>query len=153
MADSVARELTSTAEVRGVLEAARTVAVVGFSADEGKPAHYVPAYLEEQGYRVLAVSPALASRGALAFGRPVVATLAELGEPVDVVDVFRRSDKVGDHLEDILAMRPAPKVVWLQLGIRNDEVAARLVERGVSVVQDRCMLADHRRFGLGSRVG
>lgn len=143
-----ARELTSSEDIRGVLSAAAVVAVIGYSADEGKPAHYVPAYLDEHGYTVIAVNPALAARGAEAFGRPVVATLAEIGKAVDVVDVFRRADKAPDHLSDLLAMHPAPKVVWLQLGIRNDEFATHLIEAGVNVIQDHCMLADHRRLGL-----
>jgi len=73
-----------------------------------------------------------------------VATLAEITTPVDIVDVFRRSDKVREHLPDILAMPTPPKVVWLQLGIRDDVTARDLAARGIDVVQDRCLLADHR---------
>lgn len=148
-----ARELTSTAEVREVLETARTVAVLGFNPDPAKPAHYVPEYLAGAGYRIIPVNPALAGRGESFFGEPARASLAEIGEPVDVVDVFRRPDKLPEHTEDILAMNPRPKLVWLQLGIRNDEFAAGLLEAGIEVIQDRCMLADHRRFGVPVRTG
>jgi predicted CoA-binding protein len=85
------------------------------------------------------------------WGKPVRATLAELSEAVDVVNVFRRSDALGEHLADILAMRPLPKVVWLQLGIRNDGFAEQLLAAGIDVVQDRCTLAEHRRLGIAHR--
>jgi uncharacterized protein len=138
--------LTDTQDVVRVLRDSKTVAVIGFHPDEVKPAHYVPEYLDRQGYTVYGVNPALASRGASAFGHPVLSTLSELSIPIDVVNVFRRSDKVKDHLADILAMNPLPKVVWLQLGIRDDAVAAELSKHGIEVIQDRCMLADHRQF-------
>ena len=138
--------LVSTEEVVQVLKTAKTVAVIGFHPDEVRPAHYVPEYLDRQGYKVYGINPALASRGVSAFGHPVLSSLTELNVPIDVVDVFRRSDKVKNHLADILAMQPLPKVVWLQLGIRDDAVAAELSAHGIEVIQDRCMLADHRQF-------
>ncbi|AWN23714.1 CoA-binding protein [Deinococcus irradiatisoli] len=138
--------LSDTKDIVRVLETNKAVAVIGYHADPVKPAHYVPEYLERQGYKVYGVNPALASRHASAFGHPVVATLAELSVPIDVVEVFRRSDKVRDHVEDILSMKPLPKVVWLQLGIRDDAVAAQLSDHGIEVIQDRCMLADHRQY-------
>ncbi len=141
------RELTATDDVRRVLEEARTVAVLGAHIEPAKPAHYVPDYLHTQGYRILPVNPVFAGR--TLWGEPARSTLAELAEPVDVVDVFRRSDKVPGHVADVLAMEPRPKVVWLQLGVRNAAAARELLAAGIDVVQDRCMLADHRRFGLG----
>jgi len=138
--------LTDRADVMKVLEDSRVVAVIGFHRDPGKPAHYVPEYLDRQGYTILPVNPALAARGESFFGRPVASTLADLPGPVDVVEVFRRSDRVHEHLADILAMQPLPKVVWMQQGIRDDGVAAQLVAAGISVIQDRCMLADHRMW-------
>lgn len=143
------RELTTLDEVRPVLEEARTIAVLGAHTAPQKPAHYVPDYLRSQGYRILPVNPVFA--GQTLWGEPVRSTLAELDEPVDVVDVFRRGDQVPQHLDDVLAMQPLPKLVWLQLGIRNDGVARQLVERGIEVVQDRCTLADHRALGLPGR--
>ena len=138
--------LTAKPDVLRVLEESKVVAVIGFHRDPGKPAHYVPEYLDRQGYTIIPINPALAARGESFFGRAAVATLAELTESVDVVEVFRRSDRVHEHLADILAMRPLPKVVWMQQDIRDDEVAARLVEAGIDVIQDRCMLADHRMW-------
>lgn len=136
--------LESTPDVIRVLTENRVIAVVGFHPDPMKPAHYVPEYMYRQGYTVIPVNPALAARGESYFGHRAVATLAEIGTPVDIVEVFRRSDKVHQHLDDILAMQPLPRVVWLQLGIRDDRVARALTQRGVDVIQDRCMLADHR---------
>lgn len=147
MSEPETRELTAEDDVRRVLAEARTVAVLGAHVEPHKPAHYVPEYLHAQGYRILPVNPVFAGREL--WGEPVRRTLAELREPVDVVDVFRLSERVPMHVGDILAMTPRPKVVWLQLGIRNDGAARDLLEAGVAVVQDRCTLADHRRFGLG----
>lgn len=125
---------------------ARTIAVLGASNRPSRPAHYVPAYLVEQGYRVLPVNPQ--HEGEALFGETVKRTLAELPGPVDIVDVFRRSEHIPAHVDDILAMQPWPKVVWFQSGIINDEVARQLEAKGIRVVQDRCTYADHRRFGL-----
>jgi predicted CoA-binding protein len=133
-------------DVREILTSARTIAVLGASTKTERPAFYVPDYLYSQGYRVLPVNPL--HKGERLWGEPFRAQLQELGEPVDIVDVFRLAIALPQHLEDFLAMRPAPKVVWFQLGIRNDEVAAKLIAAGIEVVQDRCTLADHRRLGL-----
>jgi uncharacterized protein len=134
--------------VQEVLETARTVAVVGVSANAEKPAHYVPEYLHQHGYRIIPVNASMA--GQTLFGEPVRGSLAEIKQPVDVVDVFRRAEHLDGHLEDILAMNPRPKLVWLQLGIRNDDFAKKLLEAGIEVVQDRCMLADHKRLHLAT---
>ncbi|THF68415.1 CoA-binding protein [Deinococcus sp. Arct2-2] len=136
--------LTTPADVIRVLTEHKTIAVIGFHRDTMKPAHYVPEYMHRQGYSVIPVNPSLAARGESFFGQKAVFTLAEIATPVDVVEVFRRSDKVHDHLADILAMNPLPKVVWLQLGIRDDATAQELAAHGIDVIQDRCMLADHR---------
>lgn len=141
-------ELTTPAQAREALEYSRTVAVLGVSDKRHKAAFYVPDYLHDVGYRVLPVN---ATRvGQRMWGETVVARLDELREPVDMVDVFRRGPLVAEHVQEILNMKPLPKVVWLQLGIRNDEATSALVAAGIDVVQDRCTLADHRRFGLGA---
>jgi predicted CoA-binding protein len=132
---------------RRLLENAKTIAVLGAHPTSWRPACYVPEYLQKQGYRVLPVNPRFA--GKEMFGEPVVATLAELDEAVDFVDVFRRPEWLPDHVEDILAMTPRPPAVWLQAGIVNDEFAAALEAEGIEVVQDRCTLADHRSMGIG----
>ncbi len=143
-------QLRDSARIRGILESARTIAVLGAQANAALAAHWVPDYLAAQGYRILPVNPRLA--GERLWGEPVRATLRELQEPVDIVDVFRRGEHIPAHLDDILAMRPLPKVVWLQLGIKNDAAAKRLEEAGISVVQNRCAYAEHRRLGLDGRL-
>lgn len=130
--------------VRAILEGTKTVAVLGVHSQRHRAAFYVPDYLHAQGYRVIGVNPKLA--GEELFGEAVLASLAELREPVDMVDVFRRSELLPGHLPELLRMDPLPAVVWLQLGVRHDEVARALVSAGVDVVQDRCTLADHRRL-------
>ena len=132
------------AVVRDLLEGARTIAVLGASTDPRKPAHEVPAYLKRRGFDVLPVNPAAV--GEELFGERVTATLAELDRPVDIVDVFRRAEAIPAHVDDILAMDPLPKVIWLQLGIRNDEVASRLRRAGIVVIQDRCIKIEHARL-------
>jgi len=115
-----------------------------------RPAGYVPAYLHNQGYRVIGVNPMLAARGVELFGEPVRARLADVEGEYDMVDVFRRSEQLAEHEDELGASRA--RVIWFQQGIRDDEVAARLEAKGKVVVQDRCTLAEHRREGLG-RVG
>lgn len=139
-------ERRDLASVKPILETARTIAVLGVSTNPDKPAHFVPLYAAQRGYRVIPVNPLLA--GQTLFGEAVRSSLTAVSEPVDIVDVFRRPELLPDHLEDILAMNPRPKLVWLQLGIRNDEFAKKLLEAGIEVVQDRCLLADHRALGL-----
>lgn len=137
---------TAIADIRSILEGSRTVAVLGAHHEPWRPAFYVPEYMHSVGSRILPVNPALVGREI--WGEPVRASLTEVGA-VDVVDVFRRSDALMGHLDEILAMDPLPRVVWLQQGIRDDRFAEALSARGIDVVQDRCMLADHRHLGLG----
>jgi predicted CoA-binding protein len=140
----MAREITSTSDVKQVLLGAKTIAVLGAHPDASRPASYVPAYLHGAGYRVVPVNPRFA--GQTLWGEAVRASLADVQEPVDIVDVFRPAVALPTHLDDVLAMRPPPKLVWLQLGIEDDEFARALIAAGIDVVQDRCTLADHRRF-------
>jgi uncharacterized protein len=141
------RERVGLSEVREVLETAKTIAVLGVSATPEKPAHYVAQYMLESGYTILPVNASLL--GQTMFGQPVRATLSELGQPVDIVDMFRRAEHLEQHFEDILAMKPRPKLVWLQLGIRHQEFADKLLAAGIEVVQDRCLMADHHNLRLG----
>jgi hypothetical protein len=136
------------AGLTAILREAKRVAVVGAKRDPGAPAHYVPAYLRRQGYRVIGVNPTLA--GAALFDEPVVPTVADLPWPVDVIEVFRRPVFLPAHAAEIVALPWQPAVVWFQLGIRHDGAARRLAEAGIRVVQDRCMMPDHRRL-LGGR--
>lgn len=134
--------------IREILLSSPTIAVLGIHREREKAAYYVPEYLREEGYKIYGVNPMLV--GETVFDEPVRATLAEIGQPIDLVDVFRRSEAVAGHVEDILAMKPRPKVVWLQLGIKNDDVAHVLEAAGITVIQNRCTLADHQRLGLGA---
>lgn len=127
-----------------ILREARTIAVLGAKADAAQPAHYVPAYLAGRGYRVLPVNPKLGDRAV--FGVPAVARLAALAEVPDVVEVFRRPEHLPGHAEEILTLPWRPAVVWFQLGIRHEGAAERLARAGIRVVQDRCMMPEHRRL-------
>lgn len=138
--------LTSDEALRTVLQTARTVAVLGAHPDPAKPAHYVPRYLREQGYRIVPVNPRYTDR--TLFGETPRPALTDLDERIDVVCVFRRAEHLPAHAQEILAMRLRPKVLWLQQGIQHDDVARELADAGIDVVQDACMLALHKRLGI-----
>ena len=127
-----------------ILREATTVAVLGAKADAAAPAHYVPAYLVSRGYRVRPVNPTLTGRRVL--DEVVVATLADLAEPVDVIEVFRRPEYLPGHAAEIVRLPWKPAVVWFQLGISHDGAAETLARTGIRVVQDRCMMPEHRRL-------
>ena len=135
------------ARLREILSGSPTVAVLGIHREPEKAAYYVPEYLHDEGYRVIGVNPELVSE--TLFGEQVRASLRDIGEPVDLVDVFRKPEMIPQHLDDILAMKPKPRFVWFQLGIKNDEAAKVLEQAGITVIQNRCTLADHQRLGLG----
>ncbi|WP_261663679.1 CoA-binding protein [Deinococcus sp. Marseille-Q6407] len=121
-----------------------TIAVLGFHRDPSRAAHYVPEYLYRRGFRIIPVNPALTESGEEYFGCPAAAQLSDIQVPVDIVLIFRRSDKVHEHLDDILSLNPRPRLVWMQQGIRDPQTAAALNAAGIDVVQDRCMMVDHR---------
>src|SRR5579859_2829328 len=126
----------SDAQLREILTTSPTVAVLGIHREPEKAAFYVPEYLHDEGYRVIGVNPEFKDQ--TLFGEKVRATLREIAEPIDLIDVFRRPELIPQHLEDILAMKPKPKVVWFQLGIKNEEAAKVLEDAGIVVVQNRC---------------
>jgi predicted CoA-binding protein len=130
-----------------ILRETKTVAVLGAKAGAGEAAFYVPAYLAARGYRIFPVNPVLAGRTLL--GAPVVATVADLPEPVDCIEVFRRPEYLPGHAAEILALPWRPKVVWFQLGIENAAAAERLANAGIDVVQNRCMMPEHQRLLRG----
>jgi len=135
------------ADLRSILEQSRTIAVVGAKGDENEDAYRIPRYLQRQGYRVAPVNPKLESM----LGEPAADSLLDLEEPVDLVDLFRASDHIPAHVDEILAMEPRPKAVWMQLGIHHGPAAARLRAAGIRVVQDRCIMVEHRRL-LGAHA-
>ena len=115
------------------------------SRDEGPPGGgrlSGPLYLQQHGYRIVPVNPKLRE----VLHERAYGSLAEVSLPVDLVDVFRASEHLPAHVDEILAMRPRPSVVWFQLGIRNEASAAKLEAAGIRVVQDRCIMVDHRRL-------
>lgn len=140
--------MINDARLREILTTSPTIAVLGAHQEPEKAAYYVPEYLHDEGYRIIGVNPDI--QGEELFGQRVRNTLAEIDEPVDLVDVFRKSELIPQHVEDILAMSPRPKVVWFQLGIKNEDAARILEAAGITVVQNRCTLADHQRLGLGT---
>ncbi|MBI1847592.1 MAG: CoA-binding protein [Candidatus Rokubacteria bacterium] len=149
MSDWRANLVDDDAGLIAILRQARTVAVLGAKAGAHEPAFYVPRYLAEHGYRILPVNPTLPDRAL--FDAPVVPTLAGLPAPVDVIEVFRRPEYLPGHAAEILALPWCPRAVWFQLGIRHDGAAERLARAGIRVVQDRCMMPEHRRL-LGGRT-
>jgi hypothetical protein len=127
-----------------ICRAARRVAVLGIKPESraGQPAHYVPRYLKEAGLEVIPV-PVHYPEVTEILGAPVVRSVAAAPGPLDIVDVFRRSRDVPEHVDDLVAA--APDVVWLQSGIAHDEAAERLAKAGIRVVQNRCLMVEHRR--------
>ena len=136
--------LTDLAQIRTRLMAANSVAVLGAHTKPERPATYVPAYLHQQGLEVWSVNPTKVGEPSL--GRAFLGALTDVSGPVDFVDVFRRSDQLMGHLDEILNMQPRPPLVWLQLGIENLAFAEALSKHGIDVVQNRCTLADHQRW-------
>ena len=134
------------ARIRTILATSPTIAVLGIHDEPSRPAYYVPEYLDEVGYEILGVNPKLAGREL--FGHAVVGSLAELGRPIDLIDVFRRSEWIPDHVDELIAAKP--RVVWMQLGVRSDAAAKQLEAAGIEVVMDRCTLAEHRRLRVGT---
>lgn len=132
--------VTDDAELRSILEYDR-VAVVGCSSTPGKDAHDIPAYLDRQGYEILPVNPYADE----VLDREAYDSLADVPGEIDIVDVFRPSEEVSDIVDQVLD-RADVKVIWLQLGIHDDEAVERAEEAGRKVVQDRCMKPEHQRL-------
>jgi predicted CoA-binding protein len=126
----------SDEHVRDVLTRTKVIAVVGASAKPERASHYVSQYLIEKGYRVIPVNPGLA--GQEMFGETVRASLSEIDVPVDMVDVFRRSDAVEPVVDEALEAFPNLQTVWMQLGVINAAAAEKARARGVDVIMDRC---------------
>ena len=130
--------------LRGILESVRTIAVVGASPRRERPSHRVMAYLQRRGYRAIPVNPN-AVNDKISSER-VYTSLAEVREPIDMVDVFRRPEAAGGVVDEAIAI--GAKVVWMQLGVRDDAAAARAEARGLKVVMNRCPAIEIPRLGL-----
>jgi predicted CoA-binding protein len=133
-------------DIRRILADTRTIAVVGWSPKPDRPSHRVAAFLKARGYRVIPVNPGQAGQQAL--GETVRASLADIGEAVDMVDIFRRSEEAGAVVDDALAALPGLKTVWMQLDVVDEAAAGRARAQGVEVVMNRCPAIEIPRLGL-----
>ena len=135
--------LTSDDDVREMLQQTNRIAVLGIKPEThaGQPAHYVAKYMADRGYEVIPV-PVYYPEVTEILGKKVYRNLSDIPGEIDLLNVFRRSEDIPKHTLEILAKKP--KAVWFQLGIRNDEVAEKLAEAGIKVVQDLCLMVEHR---------
>ena len=145
------------AYIKSILTTTKTLALVGASANPARPSYIVLKYLSERGYKVIPVNPGLA--GQKIVGQEVVASLKDIREPLDMVEIFRNSQAAGPIVDEALALVPKPKVIWMQLSVRNDEAAARAEAAGVKVVMNRCPKIEFGRLsgeigwqGINSRI-
>ena len=135
-------------ELREILTMACTIAVVGIKQADLEDAFRIPQYMQSQGYRIVPVNPKFGE----VLGEPAVSRLGKIEGPIDIVNLFRASEHIPAHADEILAMSPLPAVAWMQLGIQNGAAATRLLAAGIRVVQDRCIMVDHRRLLHDSAV-
>ncbi|MCE5972686.1 CoA-binding protein [Sinirhodobacter sp. WL0062] len=133
-------------EIRKILTETRSIAVVGFSADPGRPSHYVAEFLQAAGYRIIPVNPGLA--GQVILGETVYADLAAIPKEiaVDMVDIFRQSSAVPAIVEAALTNLPALRTIWMQIGVQHDAAAETAIASGKSVIMNRCPKIEYRRL-------
>jgi predicted CoA-binding protein len=130
-------------ELRDLLTSAHVIAVVGASPNAARPVFGVMRYLIAAGYRVIPVNPGHAGHEIL--GQKVYARLADVPEPIDVVDIFRRPSALAGVVDEALALNPLPKAIWMQLGLRDDVAGAKAAAAGLTVVMNRCIKIEHGR--------
>ena len=135
--------------IRGVLNTVKTIAMVGASEKENRPSYFAFKYLLERGYRMIPVNPGRAGHEILE--QKIYARLADIPERVDMVDIFRASNHALQIVEEALLLKPRPQVIWMQLGVRNDEAAALAEAGGMKVVMNRCPKIEYGR--LSSEIG
>ena len=135
--------VTTDNGVRELLQNTKTIAVLGIKPEShaGQPAHYVAKYMADAGYEIIPV-PVYYPEVTEILGQPVYRELGKIPVEIDLLNVFRRAEDISKHTQEIIAKKP--KAVWFQLGIRNDEVAENLAQAGIKVVQDRCLMVEHR---------
>ena len=143
--------------IRGILNSVKTIALVGASSNPARPSWIVTKYLLERGYDVIPINPGLA--GGELLGKPVYASLKDVPFPIDMVEIFRNSEAAGPITDEALTLDPLPKVLWMQLSVRNDAAAAKAEARGLKVVMDRCPKIEFGRLsgeiswqGVNSRM-
>jgi len=132
------------AYIRGILNTVKTIAMVGISPKENRPSYFAFKYLLDRGYNMIPVNPGQVGKEIL--GRKVYARLADVPEPIDMVDVFRAAQFAPQIVAEALALKPAPQVIWMQLGVRNDEAAATAEAGGLKVVMNRCPKIEYGRL-------
>ncbi len=135
--------VTTDAQIKELLQNTETIAVLGIKPEShsGQPAYYVAKYMSDAGYEIIPV-PVYYPDVKEILGKAVYTDLGKVPGEIDLLNVFRRSEDISKHTLEILAKKP--KAVWFQLGIRNDEVAEKLAEAGIKVVQDMCLMVEHR---------
>ena len=138
--------MTDDATIRDVLTRVKTIALVGWSPNPARASHSVAAFLKRQGYRVIPVNPGQA--GTQVLVEVVRASLSDIEEPIDMVDIFRRSEEAGTVVDDALAALPGLSVIWMQLGVQDAAAAARAEAKGVTVIMNRCPAIEIPRLGL-----
>jgi predicted CoA-binding protein len=137
-------EAYSDAYIRGILNTVKTIAMVGISPKESRPSYFAFKYLLERGYRMIPVNPGQAGKNIL--GQNVYATLTEIPEPIDMVDIFRASANVLPIVQEALVLKSKPKVIWMQLNVRNDEAAKLAEASDLRVVMNRCPKIEYGRL-------
>jgi len=130
--------------IRGILNTVKTIAVVGASQKENRPSYFAYKYLLERGYTMIPVNPG--HDGQTLLGQKIYARLADIPEPVDMVDIFRSSQYALGIAQEALALSPRPQVIWMQLGVRNDDAAALAEANGLKVVMNRCAKIEYGRL-------
>lgn len=143
--------------LRDILKSVKRIALVGASGNPARPSWIVAKYLIDRGYDVVPVNPGLA--GQMLLGRMVYGALADIPGPIDMVEIFRNSEAAGPITDEALALDPPPKIIWMQLMVRNDAAAERAEARGIKVVMNRCPKIEYGRFsgeigwqGINSRL-
>lgn len=130
--------------IRGILNTVKTIAMVGFSPKENRPSYFVFKYLIERGFRVIPVNPGHAGKEVL--GQKIYASLPDIPEPVDMIDIFRASEHVLPIVQQAIELKPKPRVIWMQLTVRNDEAAKLAEDAGLKVVMNRCPKIEYGRL-------
>lgn len=143
--------------IRDILKSVKRIALVGASSNEARPSWIVTKYLLDRGYDVIPVNPGLA--GQTLLGKTVYSSLKEIPGAIDMVEIFRNSEAAGPITDEALTLDPLPKVIWMQLSVRNDEAAARAEAKGVTVIMNRCPKIEYGRLsgeigwqGINSRI-
>src|SRR6476660_2048091 len=130
--------------IRGILNTVKTIAMVGISPKDNRPSYFAFKYLLERGYRMIPINPGQAGKTIL--GQKVYAKLSDIPDPIDMVDVFRGSEHVLPIVQEAVALKPKPQVIWMQLMVRNDEAAKLAEDAGVKVVMNRCPKIEYGRL-------